>query len=175
MDDISFEDILEEELAKYSSEMDYDKDEDDFDEDDYNALCDKIYNMVIEDVKNNLSQMKPQIIQSIISEVRKWYETEIDILKQRISALEYKQSAVEGQNQNLKLVSQSDYPRVNISEILEVFRCNGWIYYINQNMGNFLYKVKENGTQNTQLTDYSIMPNFSVKNGYLCFDRKIKL
>ena len=46
----------------------------------------------------------------------------------------------------------------------------GWIYYPNKRQGNFLYKVREDGTENTQLTDYSIFSNhFTVKDGYLYF------
>ena len=36
------------------------------------------------------------------------------------------------------------------------FKFNGWVYYANEDMGNFLYKVRIDGTDNQQLTDYSV-------------------
>ena len=71
--------------------------------------------------------------------------------------------------------------RIDVSRIYDGFKFDGWIYYPNENMGDFLYKVREDGSENTQLTNYSVIGLFKVSDGYLIFsdadynDRKIKL
>lgn len=48
------------------------------------------------------------------------------------------------------------------------FRYGGWIYYSNERNGKFLYKIRENGTDNRQLTDYTVDVDdydFCVRNG----------
>lgn len=59
------------------------------------------------------------------------------------------------------------------------FHYDGWIYYVNKQNGNFLYKVKENRTDNRQLTDYTVdvdPDDFSVRNGDVYIDGyKIKI
>ena len=52
---------------------------------------------------------------------------------------------------------------------------NGWIYYANPLMGKCLYRVRENGTDNTQLTDYSVTGVFKVKSGKLILIDDINL
>lgn len=59
------------------------------------------------------------------------------------------------------------------------FHYDGWIYYVNKENGNFLYKVKEDRTDNRQLTDYTVdvyPDDFSVRNGDVYIDDyKIKI
>ena len=54
------------------------------------------------------------------------------------------------------------------------FQYNGWIYYANKRMGNYLYRVREDGTNNQQLTDFSVKSyvhiSMKVKNGLLYFE-----
>ena len=59
---------------------------------------------------------------------------------------------------------------------IEGFKFNGWIYYANDEMGDFLYKVRSDGTENQQLTDYSVQgTGMSVRNGKLYYtDRSFK-
>lgn len=52
----------------------------------------------------------------------------------------------------------NDFPGLDDYEVRSGFKFNGWIYYQNPLMGNFLYGVRSNGTENTQLTDYSVKP-----------------
>lgn len=40
----------------------------------------------------------------------------------------------------------------------DTFEYNGWYYYSNKKMGNFLYRVRTDGTGNERLTDYSVGP-----------------
>lgn len=51
------------------------------------------------------------------------------------------------------------------------YKFNGWIYYANDEMGDFLYKVRSDGTENQQLTDYSVWgTGMSVRNGKLYYE-----
>ncbi len=56
---------------------------------------------------------------------------------------------------------------------INCFQYNGWIYYANKKMGNYLYRVREDGTNNQQLTDFSVgclvHIDMRVKNGLLHF------
>lgn len=64
---------------------------------------------------------------------------------------------------------------------LHGFRYGGWIYYSNERNGKFLYKIRENGTDNRQLTDYTVDVDdydFYVRNGDVYIDaceHKIKI
>lgn len=54
--------------------------------------------------------------------------------------------------------------------IFDGYKFNGWIYYANDEMGDFLYKVRSDGTENQQLTDYSVWgTGMSVRNGKLYY------
>lgn len=164
-------------------------------------LYEKIYNDVMSEVQKNLSQMKPQLVREIADmaaqKVAEAYEKKIHILEQKVSLL---MSQMKSLQKPIKpLTPPSPTPsvsvappsalsptsekkdRIDVSRIYGGFRFDGWIYYANRDMGDFLYKVREDGSENTQLTDYSVMSRFSIANGYLSFrdadynDRKIKL
>ena len=71
---------------------------------------------------------------------------------------------------NNHLENDTRFPGMEHGCIKIGLRYNGWIYYANPLMGDSLYKVRENGTDNTQLTDSSVLSySFKVKNGKLVF------
>lgn len=48
-------------------------------------------------------------------------------------------------------------------------RFDGWLFYNNHDMADFLYMVREDGYYNTQVTDYRVW-SVEVSKGYVCFD-----
>ena len=125
------------------------------------------------ELKNNINQMLPQIVQSITDEVTQKFQEEINRLKQRINDLESRNANLSAQS--VSIVSKNTKTVLSEDEMDDIdflgFHVNGWIYYQNERQGNFLYKVREDGTENIQLTDYSIYSNhFTVKDGYLYFN-----
>lgn len=152
---------------------------------DMREICDSVEETVMKNINQKLEQLQPQIIASIKNEImwdlEKKYSKRISQLEARISNFEkveisQKESVVSKQTNN-KATNRIDVSRLGYS----TFKVNGWIYYTNSEMGDFLYRVREDGTENTQLTDYSVFADFSVSNGYLHFEdcdfkrRKIKL
>ena len=155
---------------------------------DIREICDCVQEAVLDIVGQNLSKMKPQVVSEIrnklICELEKTYSSRISSLESRIAKLEQQISdqGIERVQDDIKKKIRAH--KIDVSKIYGGFKYNGWIYYLNEEMGDFLYKVREDGGENTQLTDYSVStwPRFSIKNGYLCFadkkdmnDRKIKL
>lgn len=152
---------------------------------DMREMCDSVEETVMKNINQKLEQLQPQIIASIKNgimwDLDKKYSKRISRLEARISNFEkaeisQKESVVSKQTNN-KATNRIDVSRLGYS----AFKVNGWIYYKNSEMGDFLYRVREDGTENTQLTDYSVFSGFSVSNGYLHFQdcdfnmRKIKL
>lgn len=152
---------------------------------DIREICDYVEASVMDAVKQNLSQMKPQIVSEIRNEIacrlEKQYSDRISALESCIVILESQISNGEMEQVQTGSKKKITTRKINVSRIYNGFKYNGWIYYPNEEMGDFLYKVREDGSENTQLTDYSVWSGFSIKNGYLCFqgkdrnNRKIKL
>jgi len=154
-------------------------------------IYETVYNDVMKEVQENLSQMKPQLIQEVVDSAAKKV---IDKYEQRFKQLEQKISNMErnfqgGDLSNNTKASTNKFngntsnkaAKIDVSRIYNGFMFDGWIYYPNKNMGDFLYKVREDGSENTQLTNYSVIGLFKVSDGYLNFsdadykNRKIKL
>lgn len=152
---------------------------------DIHEICDNVQKSVMDIVRQNLSQMKPQIMSEIkdelASELEKTYSARIHALESRIAKLEQQLSDKGMEQVQDSIKEEITTHKIDVSKIYNGFKYNGWIYYPNEEMGNFLYKVREDGSQNTPLTDYSIFSDFKINYGYLCFqdgnfrDRQIKL
>ena len=137
------------------------------------SISNVVYEKVMSELKNNINQTFPQIIQSITDEVTQKFQEEINRLKQRINDLKSRNANLSAQS--VSIVSKNKKTVLSEDEMDDIdfygFHFNGWIYYKNERQGNFLYKVREDGTENIQLTDYSIYSNhFTVKDGYLYFN-----
>lgn len=141
-----------------------------------------VYSDVMKEVRQNLSQMKPQLIQEIADAVMARIEKEYG---KRLEKLERKASGKNtqaGEGKQAQTASGKG-ARINVSELDDTYKVGGWIYYPNPDDGDFLYKVRPDGSDNTQLTDYSVWgESFSAGGGYLYFEdlrtfteRKIKL
>lgn len=190
MAELTFEQMLEAAVKNFVK--DSNGSDDTGPEDVYDDIYDDIYDDVMREVWENLSRMKPKLIQEVsekaAQEVADKYEQKINQLEQRIAEMEKLLSEGERGNKTIGNVRRSveniskSTARIDVSKICgPTFRFAGWIYYTNKKMGDFLYKVREDGSGNTQLTDYSVAGHFSVSQGYLHFwdtnleDKKIKL
>jgi len=155
---------------------------------DFHRADTDLRNEILEEVRNNLSQMKPEIISSIIEEIVSKmygrYASRIGKPENRISELERRASDAQEATvrQKTPIGSPSTAKKIDTSRIIySAFHFDGWIYYPNKNMGNFLYRVREDGCENTQLTDYSVELVARVEGGYLYYldgtykERKLKL
>lgn len=114
-------------------------------------------------LKNIVTVLQDEIkeTKNIASDLRQ------DIKKSKFIGID---SNMTKQNNNKKSTGKIDVNRYDIST---GFKYDGWIYYRNKEMGNFLYKVRLDGTENTKLTDYSVSLScgFSVKgNKFYFFD-----
>lgn len=131
-----------------------------------------VYNDVMKEVRQNLSQMKPQLVQEIVEEVISEVEEQYG---KRLKKLERKLSEKSGtvkEGPKAPPVSKTA-AKIDVTKIYCPYRVGEWIYYRNSEDGGCLYKVRKDGSYNTQLTDYSVSYSFSVSGGYLyCTDTR---
>ena len=160
----------------------------------------EIYESVLDAVKKELERLIPQyeekVIENVVGRLNadesmyviEQYERKINELEQKNKLLEKQISEIQSrlsqipreigcnvQKKNTDLAGNDrgndriDVKRYDIK--YRGYKYNGWIYYANEEMGDFLYKVRVDGTDNQQLTDYSVSyRGFNIKNGKLYFD-----
>lgn len=151
-------------------------------ETDMNALIPIVTKKIFADLPKSLY---PGLLQSIQKSVREEFLSRISHLEKQVQNLEARLGKLEARaTNNVKTTSQpsllgsllgfgrQEVPPVNMDsfEIRNGFRYNGWIYYSNPEQANFLYRVREDGSGNTQLTNYSVLSvGFRVVRGTLYF------
>lgn len=147
----------------------------------------EIYEAVLGEVKKDLSKIAPRYEEKILlsveqkvmerlSELARWneqLEKQLNFLRGQIEDL--KDNRVNGYQEGIAnaYLNTDDTNRIDMSrfDIRNGVKFNGWIYYANEEMCDFLYKVRVDGTDNQQLTDYSVdLICAHVKNGKLYFD-----
>lgn len=150
----------------------------------------EIYQAVMEQCTKKIESIKSeygnQLAEMVMDQIAKEYESRILYLESENKELLNRIVKIEQQIQNqqkkfnnnkspssIKNSTKSE-ERITIDTSIRVssFEFNGWLYYANEKMGNFLYKVRIDGTCNQQLTDYSVdemMTGSRVKNGKLEF------
>lgn len=108
---------------------------------DVREICESVQESVMNDVRHNLSQIKPQIVSEIknelVRELEKTFFSNISSLESRITKLEQRIS-----NQGMEQVQDSikkktTIHKIDVSRIYDGFKYNGWIYYPNREMGDF--------------------------------------
>lgn len=127
----------------------------------------------------NVEEIKRQI-QIQLNELKQQnenLENTITALTKRVQGLE--RSIKNNSGEAREVLSRSEKStnvakdKINMSRYrigIAGFKFNGWIYYANDEMGDFLYKVRLDGTDNQQLTDYSVQSGMmNVKNGKLYY------
>ena len=157
-------------------------------------ICDTVYKNVLDEIKENLSQMKPQIVQEIVEAVTQREKSVYTALERTIEKIDRRMQELNMDNSGSKeSISSSDSSGISdvpfstlygiYDEIeLDGFKYNGLTYYSNKDMGGCLYKVKADGTCNTRLTDFSANTiSARVEDGHLYFrdatykERRIKI
>lgn len=136
---------------------------------DQRELVQTVTQTVLERVTEQLKQMYPSIVDGIAQQIDQKYRAEIDGLKQQIANLQSSRpSSASFVNPTVSPGSGSSAQRINLRKIGYGYKkFNGWIYYMNNDMMDFLYKVREDGTCNTQLTDFTVKSIEGIKNGKL--------
>lgn len=155
----------------------------------------EVYEAVLDEVNKELVKLTVQYEEKIVGAVVKklnadkiietiaQYERRINELEQRNESLEKmileiqsqvsKSPASTSSNVQKAYARSKNDKRIDMSrfDIEEGYKYDGWIYYANEEMGDFLYRVRTDGTDNQQLTDYSvtIFPPFRINNGELFF------
>lgn len=149
----------------------------------------EIYQAVLEQCSKQIESIKSeygnQLVKMVIEQISKQYESRIANLENSNAELSKKiarmeQQAKKQQTEIRHTPVSSTNNITNSKEKISIdyhirssaFEFNGWLYYANEKMGNFLYKVKTDGSCNQQLTDYSVryMRTSKVKDGKLIFN-----
>lgn len=136
-----------------------------------------------------------EIYEAVLGELRRdlagqvrQYENRISTLEKQVLNLQTQLAGIQAQVRNQMMVGQAyEYTNSTVKrnthsskkidmskfDVESGFQFNGWVYYANEEMGDFLYKVRTDGTDNQQLTDYSVSGyGFKVENGRLYFEDK---
>lgn len=139
----------------------------------------EIYQAVLEECTAYIKKIKKEYGE----ELARCYTYKIDNLekqnKQMAERIDKLESLVKNQSVQLipKNAVSNDTDRIIIDHeiLMSAFEYDGWLYYANEKMGHFLFKVRKDGTGNEQLTNYSVndMGTFgNIKNGKLYFKNK---
>lgn len=145
----------------------------------------EIYQAVLEECTKQIETIKNeygnQLMEVIEDRLSKQYKDRIVALEKKNAELVKKVAKIEQQlnNQSMKDSYTTDNMKKNISISTDkiridgqirysAFEFNGWLYYANPRMGNFLYKVRTDGSGNQQLTDYSV-------DSYMKLSAKVKV
>ncbi len=129
---------------------------------DFREVVQNVSQTVLEKVTEQLKQMYPTIVDGITQQVRQEFRAEIDGLKQQIASLQSGRPSAAGTSSKTQFVppaAPSSTDCIDMRPVLD-YQCVhgsflGVIYYFNPSDHNYLYAVKEDGSCNTQLTDFA--------------------
>lgn len=140
----------------------------------------KIVRVVLQECDKKIKNIEQQYARKLkeVQDKNSQLEKRISRLEQKISELK-KENAYKTDSKavtkSTKTVNSSNSKIDMSKDCIKYggYKFDGWVYYANDEMGDFLYKVRVNGTENQQLTDYSVSTAFfRVKNGKLYFKDK---
>lgn len=145
----------------------------------------EIYQAVLEECMSKINRIKDEygeaLVATICDSLSQQYFSRIDNLEKQNRQLAFRLEKIEAElkvkkndsSENAVTVQKpSEKVVIDYGFQLSAFEYDGWYYYANEKMGEFLYRVKIDGTCNEQLTDYSVLSMRSsakVKNGKLYF------
>lgn len=137
---------------------------------------------IIEEVKKQIYEFEGVYTKKIYDEIHKVikaeYENRIASLEKQIKELKKTASSLEVRTNSPDRKSKKGGNRIDMNKdfIEIVYKFGEWVFYLNNDMGDFLYKVRKDGTDNQQLTDYSVTSGFfRVENSKLYFrDKKLR-
>ena len=143
-------------------------------------------------LKEELAQVIVRYEKRLVKLENKDYDKKLSTYERRLATAESKIKELEKQIERLREVPGKAETTVNHMKLEKIiqerasrasaekrnfvvplggFRYDGWVYYPNEEMGNFLYRVSSDGRYREQLTDYSVslFPSWSVREGKLFF------
>ncbi len=120
----------------------------------------------IQSLETSIANLQNQLSKNDTSSLQR----QLNDLQTRISNLE-RQNASSGNNNSSYLNPVTPVSSSNNQDLLDKIQFwqhknyNGWIIYVNENQADFLFKIREDGSQNTQLTNFSVMLIRGIKSG----------
>lgn len=142
-------------------------------------------------LKEELAQVIVRYEKRLVKLENKDYDKKLSTYERRLATAESKIKELEKQIERLQDVHGKEETTVNHMKLEKIiqerasrasaekrnfvvplggFSYDGWVYYPNQEMGNFLYRVSSDGRYREQLTDYSVVEGlWSVREGKLFF------
>ena len=143
-------------------------------------------------LKEELAQVIVKYEKRLVKLENRDYDKKLSTYERRLATAESKIKELEKQIERLRDVPGKAETTVNHMKLEKIiqerasrasaekrnfvvplggFRYDGWVYYPNEEMGNFLYRVSSDGRYREQLTDYSVslFPSWSVREGKLFF------
>ena len=143
----------------------------------------EIYQAVLADCMAQINRIKEEygevLAAKISDRLSKQYSSRIENLERQnqklAKRLEKLEAVLQSEEKSFKdlrssLNRRTDRIEIDLDIKVGAYEFDGWYYYPNKRMGDFLYRVKKDGTCNTQLTDYSVVLTWAkVKNGKLYF------
>lgn len=148
---------------------------------DCREIAQAVSQIVMTDISNKLNSMKLDFEQKIINALAGAIDSRLANLENRLNntqsrltALEQKLSGISGSSMSSTAKYISPAPQSNRELLNKIKRwkyksLRGWIFYINEDDGNFLYMIRQDGTGNKLLTNYSVEFIMSLSvNGSSC-------
>lgn len=139
---------------------------------DFREVVQNVSQTVLEKVTEQLKQMYPTIVDGITQQVRQEFQAEIDGLKQQIASQQSGRPSAAGKSTQTQFVPPATPSSADCIDMRPVLGARGVgsyrgvIYYFNESDHNYLYAVKEDGSCNTQLTDFACSKFY----GYQCYN-----
>ena len=148
---------------------------------DYREIAETVSQIVMTDISNKLNSMKPDFEQKIINALAGAIDSRLANLENRLNNMQSRLTALEQKLSSISDNSTASTPKYvqpalpSNAELLNKIKrwkyksLRGWIFYINEDDGNFLYMIRQDGTGNKLLTSYSVEFIMSLSvNGSSC-------
>ncbi len=141
---------------------------------DMNESVQEVVKQCVEIVQDEINMKIPKIIYNIIEEANINTKKQISIATKDFENLIRK--IVKEELNNINHQSNSYYNNKITSKEIERLKrkygsmtADGWVMYINEDEGERLYKIRLDGTENTQLTTGKIWTVDNVENGWIYY------
>lgn len=140
----------------------------------------EIYQAVLDDCTTQINQIKKEygeaLTEAICDKISQQYSARIDQLEQQNRELSLQLEKIETKLMNEKtkinptiVRSRDDLAEMRIMRAT-ILEYDDWRYYVNHEMGNFLYRIKNDWTCKEQVTDYSVQREEAyIRNGKIYF------
>lgn len=124
---------------------------------DYREIVQTVTQNVMTEIVNKLNSMKPGIEQEIAEAVYSAIDSRLSKLENSLNNIQSRLTALEKkQPRNSGYAASSNGDLLNRIKRWSHKKYRGWIFYVNRDDGDFLYMIKEDGSDNKQLTNESV-------------------